>query len=99
MLDKFRQMFEVTNISQKFVFFLLGNEKEMSDYCESIVLERSKLRDKLEHVCFGNWVHIPHDKYYQLGKQQWEVKTGTKLPLLDGEFVRISIFEGLNEYF
>ena len=99
LLDKFRQMFEVTNVSQKFALFLLDNEKEMLDYCESIVLERSKLRDKLEHVYFGNWVHIPHDKYCKLGNLSWEVKTGTKLPLLDGEFVRISIFEGLNEYF
>ena len=98
LLGKFRQMFEVTNISSKFALFLLDHEKETREYAESIACERAKLRSKLDHVYFGNWVHIPFDKYQQLNLPDWEVKTGTRIPLQSGEFVRVSIFEGLHDY-
>ena len=96
LLEKYRQICETPAISQKFAMFLLDNPFIKDEYVSAIMKERNKLAKRFEHVYYGNWVHLPMDKYSQL-PEDWEVKANTKLPLVDGEFIRMSIFEGLND--
>lgn len=95
LLNAFRQMFEITNVSRKFALFLLENKFEVLSYVNSIIKERNKLKEMIPYVQYGNWIHLPSDVILP---NDWEFKQSVKLPEVSGEFSRVSIFEGLSEY-
>lgn len=96
-LNKRKRMFELSTISKKFAMFLINNKQVVDDYIEQIVNEREHLKTKFNFIQYGNWIHLPQHKYSHIAKS-WEVKHHATLPRIFGEFMRVTIFPGINEY-
>ena len=97
LLNKRKRMFEISTISKKFAMFLMDNKSAVDDYIEQIVHEREFLKTKFNFIQYGNWIHLPQHKYSHITKS-WEVKQNATLPKIFGEFMRVTIFPGINEY-
>lgn len=97
LLNKRKRMFELSTVSKKFALFLLDHKDIVHNYVEQIILERELLKTKFNLIQYGNWIHLPQHKYSHI-TEVWEVKQNAILPKLFGEFMRITIFPGINEY-
>ena len=66
LISKFRQMYEVTNISMKYCEFLLDNYSVVNDYIENVKIEKKKiislLRDDFDVIDSNcNWIHFNNE--------------------------------------
>lgn len=98
-LNKLRQMFEVSSLSQKFALTLLDNIGLCKQYFNEIIIERTELQRLPDVISnYGNWIHLPQEKYLKLClANNWEVKVDVTLPNREGKLIRMSIFKGLHK--
>ncbi len=96
-LNRLKPMFEISEVSKKFVLFLLDNNLEVAKYIDEIIVEREFLGKVFPHVYFGNWIHLPNE--FPLIDPTWQIKPNVTLPGVNGKFARMSIFSGMYSYF
>jgi histidinol-phosphate/aromatic aminotransferase/cobyric acid decarboxylase-like protein len=96
LMGKFRQMFEITGVSSKFAHYLLDHEEVMKAYVAEIVAERERFKDTGIAVKYGNWIHLPQERYLNL-TNVFHVKQNVTLPQVNPFLLRITLFKGLYE--
>ena len=95
-MNKLRLPFEVSGVSQKFAAFLMYRFAVHDKYVKEIISERTRLAAFIQHVQYGNWIHIPEGFFYEFINRH-TVREHVYLPCIKRAFSRVTIFSGITD--